>query len=252
MLYWVLLYVAAQHSKFKGSLTFKLFDEVSQDKNDTIGRIYSGGKSKKIWLSASQALFLCMELESTLECCRHFFKTYTMMVSGAVGNEVKTQELDEFKENAQVHILKLKSFFDDVLDNDDCWWKDSRAHGASPRHKGPRNEEKEITKSINSAICKGAWPGAYGYKRPVPTSVVGLSEDAEVPETGAVLTGEDEPEIAGPSELANIPEENGDAVGEAEAIEPSQAIQPVVKVPRRRRARVVEKSDRVLRSHTQQ
>ena len=247
-LYWVLLYVAAERFGYTGYLPSTLFDEMQEKIRKGIGRVHAGGERKKNWLGDPKVTFLCAELESTLDLYRVFFSDYTGLATSHLLNrdETSRQKLADFKTNLPSHMKKLKQAFDGVLDTDLYDWKQSLAHDAPPRPKGPRAHEMAVHKATEEAMGEGHWPGAYGYKAP------GTSSLKELPEQATEL---EMPEIAAILELAPISEENeGDGGDHTKTLPPQDQVDQgpaTVKPPRRRVPRVVEKSDRILRPRTQ-
>lgn len=155
-LYWVLLYMGVHYFKYSGKFVSKVFDEVSEDANQTLGKVASGGQAKNSWLVQCHVSFDCAFLEQCLTDFRIFHAEYRGKVGAAASTAARKRELERFQKKIQSNIYQLIAYFDDALNAPETDWSGQKTCRTEIKRITAKEERKRIKRIVENSITQGS------------------------------------------------------------------------------------------------
>ncbi|KAK7688371.1 hypothetical protein QCA50_008744 [Cerrena zonata] len=163
-LLWVLLCVALERFEHTGSTSDQIFDEISEQADETLGRVDYGGNSKTKWLSSSRMSFKCKPLASFFQKYRAFHKEYQACLALVLESEAGRQKFERYQKDILNNICRLTSYFDDILDDLAVDWSDQESHKNQVSQERLNKKQRHIDKVQARVIQRGNWLGGGQYR----------------------------------------------------------------------------------------
>lgn len=160
----MLLFIALKCFEHTGPTSDQIFDEISEQADETLGRIDLGGNNKTKWLLGSPISFKCKPLNSFFQKYRAFHNEYQTLLVLVPESEAGRQKFEQYQREILSDIWRLTSYFDDILDDLAIDWSGQESHNEQISQERLNAKQRRTDRTQIAVIQRGDWLGGGQYR----------------------------------------------------------------------------------------